>query len=241
MTSPSLSGLSSTRLLVSVRDAAEAELVASVGPCLVDAKDPENGALGALNRETIAAIVETVASRAPTSAVAGEPACWSDLVERVVEIAGTGVDMVKVAWPEAEELPPPGVERHLRTIRCPVVAVFFAERGPDPAKVALAVGAGFSGAMIDTLRKDSRTLRDHLAPADLDAFVRACRALDLMSGLAGSLRLADIPALASLGSTYLGFRGGLCGGADRRSSLDPGRIVEALSRLEASVHDAAMA
>jgi uncharacterized protein (UPF0264 family) len=233
--------VSSTRLLVSVRDVAEAELAAATGPCLVDAKDPENGALGSLRRETIRAIVDTVAGRASTSAVAGEPASWSDLVERVIEIAGTGVGMVKVAWPEADDAPPSRVEGVLRALRCPVVAVFFAERRPDRAQVARAAQAGFSGAMIDTARKDGRTLRDHLSTGDLEAFVRACRALDLMSGLAGSLRLADIPDLASLGPTYLGFRGGLCGHADRRASLERGLIVEALSRLEASVHDAAVA
>lgn len=36
------------RLLVSVRDAAEAEAAIRAGADLIDAKDPENGALGAL-------------------------------------------------------------------------------------------------------------------------------------------------------------------------------------------------
>ncbi|RZK75548.1 MAG: hypothetical protein EOO66_33700, partial [Methylobacterium sp.] len=45
------------RLLVSVRDAAEAEAAIRAGADLIDAKDPENGALGALPPETVRAIV----------------------------------------------------------------------------------------------------------------------------------------------------------------------------------------
>ena len=38
-----------------------------------------------------------------------------------------------------------------------MVAVFFAERRPNRAQVARAAQAGFSGAMIDTARKDLKS------------------------------------------------------------------------------------
>ena len=61
------------RLLVSVRDPGEAECACAAGLDLVDAKDPERGALGALPPAVVGAIRARVAGRAVTSAVAGEP------------------------------------------------------------------------------------------------------------------------------------------------------------------------
>jgi uncharacterized protein (UPF0264 family) len=223
-------------LLVSVRDPDEAEMVAAAGPCLVDAKDPAHGALGALPLATIRAIQAAVATRAATSAVAGEPADWDDLAQRITAIAMAGVDMIKVAWPRAGTAPPPQLPEILGAVRCPVVAVFFAEMRPGEDQAALAARSGFSGAMIDTSRKDGRRLVDHLPVAALTAFVRTCNALGLLSGLAGSLRLADITELAPLRPSYLGFRGGLCRNGGRENALDPARIAEALSRLDAVRH-----
>nr|WP_244433876.1 (5-formylfuran-3-yl)methyl phosphate synthase [Azospirillum sp. B506] len=42
----------------------------------------------------------------------------------------------------------------------------------------------------------------------------------LQTGLAGSLRVADIPALAALSPDYLGFRCALCSG-ERTNAIDP--------------------
>ena len=53
------------------------------------------------------------------------------------------------------------------------------------------------------------------------------------AGLAGSLALADIEPLGSLGAHYLGFRGGLCHDSDRRQGLDPARVAEAVRALRA--------
>jgi hypothetical protein len=41
----------------------------------------------------------------------------------------------------------------------------------------------------------------------------------MISGLAGSLRLADIPLLLPLAADYLGFRGALCEGGERVEGL----------------------
>ncbi|VUD74400.1 hypothetical protein MET9862_05029 [Methylobacterium symbioticum] len=93
--------------------------------------------------------------------------------------------------------------------------------------------AGLAGAMIDTASKDGRRLTDRLGPADLTAFTEACRAHGLLSGLAGSLRVSDIPSLAPHRPSYLGFRGGLCRARDRRLGLDPEALAEAVRTLRA--------
>ncbi|MFE1600338.1 (5-formylfuran-3-yl)methyl phosphate synthase [Methylobacterium sp. ID0610] len=213
------------RLLVSVRDAAEAALARAEGADLVDAKDPDRGALGGLPVEAVRAIAAAAAGGL-TSAVAGEPGDAAEAAAMLGALAGTGVDFLKIALPAgpppADLALPPGP---------PVIAVLFAEDRPDPAILPALAAAGFRGAMIDTRGKDGRRLTDHLALDHLAAFTAACRRFGLLSGLAGSLRLDDVPVLAPLAPGYLGFRGGLCAGHDRRTALDARRIAEAARRL----------
>ena len=62
-----------TRLLVSVRSAAEAEAALAGGAALIDVKEPDRGALGRADDAVIADVVRAVAGRAPVSAAASQP------------------------------------------------------------------------------------------------------------------------------------------------------------------------
>ena len=216
------------RLLVSVRDAAEARIALRAGAALIDAKDPERGALGALPAPTVREIVRAIDGRAVTSAVAGD-GTGVDLAGAVGAMAYAGPRWIKIAVGAASDT---ALAEAAAAAPGRLIGVAFAEDSfcttGLPSRLA---AAGFSGAMIDTRGKHGVGLRDFLSVATLAAFVAGCRAHGLMSGLAGSLRLADIPALARLGPDYLGFRGGLCRGGDRRQGLDEARIVEAVAAL----------
>ncbi|KQO78372.1 (5-formylfuran-3-yl)methyl phosphate synthase [Methylobacterium sp. Leaf88] len=234
---PFASDASVPRLLVSVRDADEAVLAARAGADLVDAKDPDRGALGALPPDRVRAIVARVAGEARTSAVAGEPDRPA-LRPCIDAMAATGVGFVKVAvraaWSDDDLAEAAGAAPGR------LIAVLFAEAGGALDLVPRLARAGFVGAMIDTAAKDGRRLTDHLPLPALAAFTRTCRAHGLVSGLAGSLALADIAVLGPLGAGYLGFRGGLCAASDRRGGLDPARVAEAVRLLRAqSRRDAA--
>ncbi|WP_342148864.1 (5-formylfuran-3-yl)methyl phosphate synthase [Methylorubrum sp. SB2] len=215
------------RLLVSVRDAAEARVALRAGADLIDAKDPERGALGALPPETVRGIVATIDGRAITSAVAGD-GTGADLAGAVRAMSEAGPGWIKIAVDDASDA---ALADAAAAAPGRLIGVVFAEDSFSNDLPARLAAAGFSGAMIDTRGKRGTGLRDCLPAATLAAFVASCRAHDLMSGLAGSLRLADIPALAALGPDYLGFRGGLCRGGDRRQGLDEARISEAVAAL----------
>ena len=221
------------RVLVSVRDIAEAESACLFGADLVDAKDPTRGALGALDVGLVREMVLRVSGRAATSAVAGEPADAHELAACVAAMAETGVDYVKVALPPGPRADPAALAEAARSAPRRLIAVLFAEAGIDWPALPRLAQAGFVGAMIDTSAKDGRRLTDWIVPAELAAFTTACRGHGLISGLAGSLGLVDIPVLAGLGAGYLGFRGGLCRGGDRTRDLDPDRVAEAARTLRA--------
>lgn len=59
-------------LLVSVRNAQEAELAVAGGAALIDVKEPAHGALGRAADATIEAVIRAVAGRRPVSAALGE-------------------------------------------------------------------------------------------------------------------------------------------------------------------------
>lgn len=218
-----------TRVLVSVRSAAEAAIARACGADLVDAKEPSRGALGALPLDIIREIVAAVGGTRPVSATVGdllpEPRV---IVAAVEEVAETGVDIVKVgffAGPDRSACLPP-----LAPIarRQPLVAVLFADQDPDLELMPRIAGAGFVGVMLDTADKSRGSLTTQTTSRFLASFVAEARRQGLLVGLAGSLRLTDIEMLRPLGATYLGFRGALCAGGDRGATLDPLRLDEIL-------------
>ncbi len=216
------------RLLVSVRGPDEALIALRAGADLIDAKDPERGALGALPPEIVRAIVDGIGGRAVTSAVAGD-GTGTEIAAAIAAMAVTGVDFIKIAVGTANDA---ALAEAAAQAPGRVIGVLFAEDGLDgdalPARLA---AAGFVGAMIDTRGKTGTALPALISGPRLAAFVAGCRAHGLMSGLAGSLGLADIPALARLNPDYLGFRGGLCHDGNRRKALDGTRVARAVTAM----------
>jgi uncharacterized protein (UPF0264 family) len=214
-----------TRFLASVRSAAEASTALAGGADIIDAKEPGSGALGRLDAAALVAILAAVGRRRPVSATIGDmPLAPGPVRAAVEEIAASGVDIVKVGMFEGD---PDGTLRALAPLAAGglrLVAVAFADRDPDlAALVARCAEAGFHGLMLDTAGKGSGKLTAHLPLAALAHFVAdACRA-GLRTGLAGSLRLADVALLAPLGADYLGFRSALTTGG-RADALDPGAV-----------------
>ena len=196
------------RLLASVTSEQEARLAASYGADIVDCKNPAEGALGALPHETVAAIRSALPASVAVSATIGDLAPEpGPVLEAACAMAETGADIVKIGFF-------PGGDAHATVHR---LGRHLAASTP---LVAALGEAGFAGVMLDTGVKDGRTLLDHRAPNELAAFLEAAAAAGLMAGLAGSLKLAQIPALLTLEPDVLGFRGALCRASDRVRALD---------------------
>jgi uncharacterized protein (UPF0264 family) len=224
-----------SRLLVSVRDVVEASAAFAAGADLIDVKEPLNGALGAAPIGTVEAVVKALPASAETSAVAGDHDDADGFVAAARAVAGTGVSFIKVGLGAALARPS-AIARIGRELAGSgrLVAVLFADERTDAGLAPHLARAGFAGAMIDTRSKAGGRLTDLMTPAEISAFVAGCRAAGLLAGLAGSLRVEDIPGLAGAKPDILGFRGGLCVGGDRRAPLDPAgvrRAAETLRRL----------
>lgn len=218
-----------TRLLASVTSAAEARIALAGGADIIDLKDPALGALGALPLQRITDAVRAVAGRRPVSATAGDPPyIGKQLLQTIAATAATGVDYVKIAITREFDGANQSMLAQIVNAARPayVVAVLFADHDPDLSLIGPLVNAGFYGVMLDTAAKKNGRLRDHVDDAILQRFIERAHGAGLIAGLAGSLRLADIPHLLPLGPDYLGFRGALCASGRREAGLDATRIAD---------------
>ena len=214
-----------TLMLASVLSCAEARIAVEAGADIVDCKDSKRGALGALPLAEVKAIVDAVAGRKPVSAVVELPHDVAHARDAIEAAAATGVDFVKFALPltpDAQEivdaLAPLAAKVRL-------VAVLFADLGPDFDILPSLAKGGFAGVMLDTAHKSRGRLLDCLSVGALANFISQCHAHGLSAGLAGSLEAPDAPRLLVLGPDILGFRGALCESGERRRALAPAAVM----------------
>jgi dihydroneopterin aldolase len=234
-------------MLASVRNLDEGLTALRLGADLIDLKEPSRGALGALDHAAVRVMVQAVAGRRPVSATVGDQPEMEPqaMVAAVEQMTATGVNYIKI-----------GIFAHQNALTCiraladlsrtnRLIAVVMADEpwtfgsaSPDAAPhldpmrlLITASESGFAGAMLDTGKKDGRTLRDWRGPGELAQFVSAAKDLGLLTGLAGSLNANDIAPLLALAPDYLGFRGALCRRGARTELLD----ADAVSRVREAI------
>jgi len=207
--------------LVSVRTVEEALLAAQAGVPLIDLKEPRAGALGALPPEVLRDIVAALRGagcQAEISATVGDlpaddPAA---LLRQVAATAACGVDVVKVGlWPlglgPACELLAE-LSRFMRDAKVGIVPVLLADPLFSEALLGAACEEPFTAIMLDTRDKPAGSLLERLPPLDLRRFVARVRGAGRRVGLAGALRLSDVPRLKALRPDFAGFRTAVCEG-----------------------------
>ncbi len=220
-----------TKLLISVRDAAEAATALEAGAEVIDVKEPARGSLGRADRTTIESIVDIVGRRRPVSAALGELMDW-DEADRL-EIV-TRLDFVKFGlsgcagwgdwisrWREAVAA---------LTARTAAVAVVYADfqraAAPDPSAIldaALTIGCG--AILVDTFDKSAGSLLELWTLDELNRFARAVRNHKMLLALAGSLTLSAIRRLLPLEPDYIAVRGAVCDNG-RNGPINGQRIRE---------------
>ncbi|MEW8628090.1 MAG: (5-formylfuran-3-yl)methyl phosphate synthase [Candidatus Thiodiazotropha sp.] len=216
-----------TRMLASVVDRRELALAVEAGVDIIDLKNPQDGALGALPIETICNLVAQCAGRRPVSATVGDlPADPTRLTQAIERTGATGVDYVKIGFFSGDRL-----TECLQAIRKlagnhRLIAVLFADIESPTDRLSEFASAGFHGVMLDTATKGAGGLLQHRDQQQLREFIDEAKSLDLLTGLAGSLRAEDIPQLLPLMPDYLGFRGALCDLAERTARILPHHLNE---------------
>ena len=223
-----------TGMLASVKNLVEAELVLNAKVDIIDLKQPEFGALGALPVELVAEIVAAINGRLPISATVGDLPMDADIIfNAVCDMAKTGVDFVKIGFFPAQNWVEIVQKLSDTQPEIRLIAVLFADTQPDFAIISELKNAGFAGVMLDTMHKKKGSLTQVMTNETIAKFVELAKTQTLICGLAGSLRLENIAELLPFDADYLGFRGALCDQHNRIGELN-------LNALEA-VHNSLIA
>jgi uncharacterized protein (UPF0264 family) len=225
-----------TRLLISVRNAAEALLALRAGVTLLDIKEPLHGPLGAASPavwQAVQAVIEEhlAEEQVTVSAALGELLDYQEqplppefsLVK--FGLAGCGpLDDWPHRWRKAIGSLPAGVQP---------VAVIYADyeraAAPRPAEV-IAVGRelGCRYVLVDTFDKSHGGLLDLWPWLEIQRLVQQVQGQGLRMVLAGSLSVSCIRRLLPLRPAVVGVRGAACGG-DRNGGLSAACVKELVS------------
>jgi uncharacterized protein (UPF0264 family) len=230
------------RMLVSVRDGAEALRAAEAGADFIDLKEPRAGALGGLEPRKIRDIVVLLRLRHPGLSIsatigdlpAHELADLGAILERVEAVGRCGVDMVKVGVPGQGDAMACDLLNRLGATKWQIVPVLLADAGVAAHLIVEACAQPFPALMLDTQGKTAGSLFDFMAMKDVAEVVRQARTAGKLIGLAGALREADLPKLHALQPDFAGFRSAVCDGA--RTGELVGEKVRALRCALAQDH-----
>jgi len=216
-----------TQLLISVTSVDEALMALEFGTDIIDLKDPARGALGALPIQTIKDILDVVNSQKIVSATIGDIGMQPKLlIPAVVAIVELNVDYIKIGF-----LPSDDTQLCLNALQpivlsgAKLIAVLFAEFKYDVDLIQAIKAAGFIGIMLDTAEKNGLSLFDHFTQQQCKIFAQQVSEVDLVFGLAGSLKLEHIAQARLIKPHYIGLRGGVCLNNQRQLVLDPKKIL----------------
>lgn len=207
------------KLLVSVRSAEEARAALAGGADIIDAKEPRNGALGAVKPGDLHSIVDAVGGLRPVSAALGEASDATQIARSLRDIP-MGVDFVKIGFAGMAS----GLEvenfarvasRALHRAQLILVGYADADRAGSIAVrdlIPIARRSGARGLLLDTFDKQGPAVRDRLSDHELQQFVDAAHREGLIVAIAGKLTADDIGQLADAGADIAGVRGAACDG-----------------------------
>jgi uncharacterized protein (UPF0264 family) len=231
-----------TRLLVSVRDAAEAHIALEAGVHLIDVKEPSRGSLGAADAGQIAEVLEAVTGHVPVSAAFGElffeppsgRTCPGGLAFAKWGLAGASDQRNWMdQWARAIHALPPQTRP---------VAILYADwhtaRSPAPRELLIACREHrVDVLLVDTFDKSQGGLLDVWPLIELEQLVHAARDLGLMIVIGGSLTIETLPRVLPLAPDYIAVRGAACTGG-RDGPIDPQRVRALLAAINETTNDA---
>lgn len=223
-------------LLVSVRSAAEAEAALAGGAGIIDVKEPSatgapparSGSLARGSDETIAAVIRLVGARRPVSAA------FSELLDGPRPFAEGGLSFAKwglagcAGRPDWPELMLKAAEEFAVLDSGRAVAVAYADarvvEAPTPAEVCrFACEHRWPAFLLDTARKDGRTLLDWLSVSEVRHLCGCCHRAGVRVALAGALDVTQIRTLLDVRPDWFAVRGAACL-AGRGGTVDPEKV-----------------
>lgn len=226
-----------TGLLVSVRDADEAQDAVDSGADLIDVKEPRAGSLGAATPQTIAAVIDAVAGRRPVSVALGElidftpSAMGFAEVEapptRPIQFAKVGLAgcLGRNAWKSDWQRALVHLSSDIRAVAVVYADWRRAEAPPPNEVIETGRQLGCRAMLVDTFDKRGPGLLGVWSLEDIKRTIEVAKNAGMVVVLGGQIGEPHLPQLLALCPDYIAVRGAVCQG-DRGGRLDPNRVRE---------------
>ena len=224
-----------TRLLVSVRNAAEAQIALDAGVDLIDVKEPHHGSLGAADAQVISEVLKTVAGRVPVSVALGE---LSEPSTREGSIL-TGAAYAKIGLANCAQTEdwPRRWEQYLSQLprKTARVAVVYADSQAASAPqwntvLSYAARLGCAAVLLDTWTKNSGSVLSHWSSERIRTFILGVQEKQMLAVVGGGLTLEGLDPILAACPDFIAVRGAVCDG-DRRGNICPEKIIALQTRL----------
>ncbi len=240
-----------TQLLVSVRNAVEAQAAVQGGCDILDVKEPNHGSLGMALIDTIADVIRTAAQTSPemsVSAALGETSDWStadDIPTLPQPLNYVKLGLANLATTDDWVAQWQGVRRQFDEFpgtSLNWIAVVYADwqraQAPSPesvidaAMLATARDQACVGILFDTFVKDGRGLLDWIAPGQLAELVATIRRRRLIVALAGGIQVPQLIELKGAQPDIIAIRTAGCRGANRSGEISTDAVRAFKNELE---------
>nr|WP_255666653.1 (5-formylfuran-3-yl)methyl phosphate synthase [Halanaerobium polyolivorans] len=225
------------KLLISVESIAEAKKIKNSNFDILDIKNPQEGSLGVNFPHVIKGIRDEFPDF-PLSAAGGDLPELPGLVSQVAfGLAHLNLDYIKLGLYGLQDF-----EAALNILReakravemsnaknTKIIAAAYAdfreENTFSPFLLnELAAETRIDGVMIDTLNKKDKNLFSFLKEKELKTFVNDAKKFNLITALAGSLKVNDLDKFQNIEADIIGFRGAVCKNDDRSAEISPEKI-----------------
>ena len=239
------------QLLVSVRSADEVGPALAGGADIIDAKEPDRGSLGAVDRDVLSRILQRVPDDRGVSVALGDVSRPEEVGAAIhglelpqrtsrtyLKLGFAGVrspDQIGLLIEHAVSV----TSRMAAPPRIVAVAYADSERAgtmPPALILSLAEAAGAAAVLLDTHGKDGRGLLEWLPSGALVDWVALARQAGLLAALAGSLRPRDLALVGRAHPDVVGVRGAVCSGG-RQGQVSEDRVRRFRLALEWAVRE----
>ena len=214
-------GFPMPRLLVSVRNAPEAQIAVEEGVQLIDVKEPRSGSLGAAPAESIRQVADICGQAVLLSVALGElletPQVYlpENVLPAFVKCGLSGCGQ----RPHWSDLWKKRMERHAEL----AVAVVYTDWKTANAPSSAAVEVGCRTVLLDTFDKSKGSLLQHMTLEEIHCWIATVRKWGMKAVVAGSLTQSLIVPLLMGGADCVALRGAACRGS-RSGSLDRDKL-----------------
>ena len=211
-----------TKILASIKNAHEAEIISKFNFDIVDIKNVKDGALGYVGDRSIEEIIK-IFSNNKLSVTAGNDSSplTKKQSKRIEFLDQLGIEYIKIGIFDTNLLQDHyNFLKSVKHLTIKTVGVIFADLIDSEQEIEEILKLNYDGLMIDTASKNNQSTLDILSTDTLKFFVESCKNSDKFCGISGSLTSIRLKEALSLQPNFIGLRGALCSHS-KRDNIDP--------------------